>query len=265
MQQGEELANTLMKLQTKALRRATLAFAGASALGLDNEMRNEVKTTNAASEVPSMIADAEAVQKTTPPPAKPKVDEPSLVSGKPVDPSVAEPEKPRDDLDKKIAQDEVVSDAEVVVTPDETVEQLKEEPKKKPRTRKAPAKKATSKKETKEEKIARGEEMLKENDDLSKEIKSEYSLDEVREETKEEPIKYDLFNGKERAHIGKLVELVADITGTKEWKTKHPNLVQFMQGKLMPAIHEKEAFLSEAGQVSPEFKKKLAQAVEGAL
>src|SRR6056297_3595035 len=76
-QRGEELANTLMKLQTKALRRATLAFCSAGVFGSDYMRVDEKKPRKKSQKLQKKYDDVAEVEEAE----TINVPEPAFISG----------------------------------------------------------------------------------------------------------------------------------------------------------------------------------------
>jgi hypothetical protein len=215
-QQGEELANTLMKLQTKAMRRATLAFVGASDLNLDHDIESKIKVTSEQEEVPSLVSTVTEKSK--------KIKEENVQDVEIQEPALVTDVEPKNVIEPKRSEDKKEKD-------------VKEEPKK-------TKKRAVRKTENKEEKIARGKEMLKENEQKSKKIKEEYSFDFEEEKSEEDVIEYDLFDARNKEHISLFIDIVNMITGGPSWK-QDEKTTTFVKSELLPQLNKKEMFVEK--------------------
>jgi len=268
-QRGEELANTLMKLQTKALRRATLAFAGAADIGLNTDIvENRIEV------VPQQpIAVAQAQQ-------KPAIQAPAFLSGSAVPADIVEPVKPNSvPIQKPIEEDELVVEADVseddiadTIDYDAMAKALIKERYKTQKEFKEqtgytlahlkkwlesgktfeemsdeePATKEEEKQTKQQEKIAQGNVLAEKNDALAAEIKDKYAFDlgeaSIFEDKKPKVIEYDLFDGKNPIHLKIFLAVIAQEFG-ENWKVERPMLKEVLQTKVMPAFHKRALFL----------------------
>ena len=245
-QRGEELANTLMKLQTKALRRATLAFCSAGVFGADYvrvEEKEAAQKIAEASKKYDDVVDAEEAETIN-------IPEPAFISGEEVDAEMKEPEKPKKPK-KPDSQKEKEEPA-----PE------KEEPKKKrkvsskpKKTKEEKEKEAAEKKEKlKQEKLDASKKLEEENKQEAEEIAEDFAIDDAdfSIEEDEAAVETVVFDAKDQEHVEILKENLIDLCG-EDWKSNKA-IVKFITKEFMPKTHKKEEFIVKGTKIIlPEF------------
>lgn len=249
-QQGEELADSLMKLQTKALRRATLAFCSAGVLSTDYSSVSEQKATQVLAHSTEAIEPAEDAEEI-------KIAPPSFISGTEVSKDLKEPARP-----------------EEKPAPVPASEPVKEEKKTDSKKRKVASKSKLSAEEKKakavEDKLAASAELEKENNAVAKDIKKNYSLaehdfsiaEEVTEKEKEKEIEIEIekFDAKSAEHLNILRSKLSEIFG-EDWKLSK-QITETLTKEFMPKTHLKEDFKEKGSDtILQSFIDKLERAV----
>jgi len=237
MKKGEELANTFMKLQTKAFRRATLAFVGAGHL-FSNGHEDAVDYTPAATTDDTPQAVKEATKSETIIEAEVDSDEdaPEAISGK-------------DSGTKRITKEELFSDKENKEGDKEDKKEVESKPKKTRKPRK-------TKEEKRQEKVEDNNKKIEENKELANEIKENYNTEEadiieepeVKAPKKPEPkkVRFDKTN---KEHVSLMVSTITDAYQSG-W-SKDPDKKDAVLTKLRPKLLELDLIVQDDGRLIP--------------